>query len=60
MLNQKTASIQTNSSQKMDKEFENLKEIIMKVYDILDEYDRLMKAAEIEMKKIGGESIDGR
>ena len=52
MLNQKTASIQRNSSQKRDKEFENLEEIIMKVYDILDEYDRLMKAAEFEMKKL--------
>lgn len=52
MLNQKAAIIQTNPSQKMEKEFENLEEIITKVYDVLDEYDRLMKAAEIEMKKL--------
>ena len=53
MLKQDLAIIQTSCSKKeMYDEFENLEEIIMRVYDTLDEYDLLMKAAEIEMKKM--------
>ena len=53
MLKQDSAIIQTNCSKKeMENEFENIEEIIMRVYDVLDEYDRLMKAAETEMKKL--------
>ena len=53
MLKQNSAIVQTNYSKKeLENKFENIEEIIIRVYDILDEYDRLMNTAEIEMKKL--------
>ena len=52
MLKQNSAIVQTNYSKKeLENKFENIEEIIMRVYDILYEDDRLMKTAEIEMGK---------
>ena len=48
MLGQKSAIVQTNLPKK---EFENVEEIIMRVYDKLDEYDEFIRTAEIEIKK---------
>ena len=53
MLKQNSAIVQTNYSKKeLESKFENNEDIIIEVYDILDEYDRLTNAAEIEMKKL--------
>ena len=53
MLKQNSAIVQTNYSKKeFESKFENIEEIIIGVYDILDEYDRLTNTAEIEMKKL--------
>ena len=53
MLKQNSAIVQTNYSKKeLENKFENIEEIIIGAYDILDEYDRLTNAAEIEMKKL--------
>ena len=53
MLKQNSAIVQTNYSKKeLENKFENIEEIIIGAYDILDEYDRLMDTAEIEMKKL--------
>lgn len=39
-----------------DEEFENVENVILAVFRLLKEYDRLVEIAETEMKKIGGET----
>ena len=53
MLKQNSAIVQTNYSKKeLENKFENIEEIIMRAYDILDGYDRFVSTAEIEMEKL--------
>lgn len=53
MLKQNSVIVQTNYSKKeLENKFENIEEIIMRAYDILDGYDRFMNTAEIEMEKL--------
>lgn len=59
MLKQNCIIEQNNtSSTKLDREFENVENIILTVFKILKEYDKLMEMAEKEMEKIGGEKLD--
>ena len=46
------------TSGKLDDEFENLENIMLSVFRLLKEYDRLIEMAETEMGKIGGEKLD--
>jgi len=46
------------TSEKLDDEFENLENIMLSVFRLLKEYDRLVEMAEMEMGKIGGEKLD--
>ena len=46
------------TSEKLDDKFENLENIMLSVFRLLKEYDRLVKMAETEMGKIGGEKLD--
>ena len=46
------------TSEKLDDEFENLENILLSVFRLLKEYDRLVEMAETEMGKIGGEKLD--
>jgi hypothetical protein len=48
------------TSGKLDDEFENLENIMLSVFRLLKEYDRLVEMAEMEMEKIGGEKLDDR
>lgn len=59
MLKQNCAIEQNNtSSEKLDDEFKNVENIVLSVFRLLKEYDRLMEIAETEMEKIGGEKLD--
>ncbi len=59
MLKQDTVIKQTNSEVvKIDDEFQNIENIMMRIFNILDESDKLMKIAENELEKIGGEKIE--
>jgi len=56
MLRQDTVIKQTNSEVvKIDDEFQNIENIMMRIFNTLDESDKLMKIAENELEKIGGE-----
>ena len=46
------------TSEKLDDKFENLENIMLSVFRLLKEYDRLVEMAETEMGKIGGEKLD--
>jgi len=46
------------SSENTDDEFENVENVILAVFRLLKEYDRLVEIAETEMQKIGGETIE--
>ena len=46
------------TSEKLDDKFENVENIVLSVFKLLREYDRLMETAEMEMEKIGGEKLD--
>lgn len=46
------------TSEKLDDKFENVENIVLSVFKLLSEYDKLMEMAEIEMEKIGGEKLD--
>ena len=46
------------TSEKLDDKFENVENIVLSVFKLLREYDRLMETAETEMEKIGGEKLD--
>ena len=39
-------------------EFQNIENVMMRIFNILDESDKLMKIAENELEKIGGEKIE--
>jgi len=59
MLKQDSVIKQTNSKVvKIDDEIQNIENVMMRIFNILDEYDKLMKIAENELKKIGGEKIE--
>ena len=58
MLRQDSVIKQTNSVVKIDDEFQNIENVMMKIFNILDEYDKLVKVAENEIEKIGGEKIE--
>jgi len=59
MLRQDSVIKQTNSEVvKIDDEFQNIENIMMRIFNILDESDKLMKIAENELEKIGGEKIE--
>ena len=59
MLRQDSVIKQTNSEVvKIDDEFQNIENIMMRIFNILDESDKLMKIAENKLEKIGGEKIE--
>jgi len=59
MLRQDSVIKQTNSKVvKIDDEFQNIENIMMRIFNILDESDKLMKIAENKLEKIGGEKIE--
>lgn len=60
-MSKQNCTIEQNNttSVKPDDEFENVEKIILSVFKLLKEYDKLMETAEKEMKKIGGEKLDG-
>ena len=59
MLRQDSVIKQTNSEVvKIDDEFQNIENIMMRIFNILDESDKLMKIAENELEKIGAEKIE--
>ncbi len=59
MLRQDSVIKQTNSEVvKIDDEFQNIENIMMRIFNTLDESDKLMKIAENELEKIGGEKIE--
>lgn len=47
------------TSKKLDDEFENLENIMLSVFKLLKEYDKLMEMAGTGIGKIGGEKLDG-
>ena len=52
MLRHNSAIVQTNYSKKeLENRFGDIEEIIMRVHNIPNEYDRLMNTAEIEVEK---------
>jgi len=57
MSQQKCTIEQSNTiTVKGDDEFQNIEKVILKVFKMLQEHDKLMKF--IENKKIGGENIE--
>ncbi len=59
MLKQNLVLKQTNSKVvKIGDEFQNIENIMMRIFNILDESDKLMKIAENKLEKIGGEKIE--
>ncbi len=59
MLKLDTVIKQTNSEVvKIDDEFQNIENVMMRIFNTLDESDKLMKIAENELEKIGGEKIE--
>jgi len=59
MLKQDSVIKQTNSEVvKIDDEFQNIENVMMRIFNIFDESDKLMKIAENELEKIGGEKIE--
>ena len=59
MLRQDSVIKQTNSEVvKIDDEFQNIENVMMRIFNILDESDKLMKIAENKLEKIGGEKIE--
>jgi len=59
MLRQDSVIKHTNSEiVKIDDEFQNIENVMMRIFNILDESDKLMKIAENELEKIGGEKIE--
>ncbi len=59
MLRQDSVIKHTNSEVvKIDDEFQNIENIMMRIFNILDESDKLMKIAENKLEKIGGEKIE--
>jgi hypothetical protein len=59
-MSKQNCTIKQNNiiSKKLDDEFENLENIMLSVFRLLKEYDRLIEMAETEMGKIGGEKLD--
>ena len=43
---------------KMDAEFQNLENVIMKAFKILEEYDKFIEIAKNENIKLGGENLE--
>ena len=59
-MSKQNCTIKQNNitSEKLDDKFENVENIVLSVFKLLREYDRLMEMAETEMEKIGGEKLD--
>ncbi len=59
-MSKQNCTIEQNksASTKLDDEFENVENIILTVFKLLKEYDKLMRIAGKKMEKIGGEKID--
>ena len=59
MSKQDCAIEQSNTiAVKTDDEFQNIENIILPVFKVLKECDHLLKIAENESEKIGGESLE--
>ncbi len=59
MLKQNSVIKQTNSKVvEMNDAFQNIENVMMRIFNILDESDKLTMIAENEIEKIGGEKIE--
>ena len=59
MLKQNSVIKQIDSEiVKIDDEFQNIENVMMRIFNILDENDKLIRIIGNEIEKIGGEKIE--